>query len=443
MTTAYASTAVLTELQSESKLEVQITKQATVLITRATAGWKAATRIAFRFFFAYFALYVVAGFVDWPWSKIVPWVGQHVLRLGYTMVVGPNGSGDTTFDYVQLLVFAVLAAVATFVWTILDRKRSNYEKLYPWLKLTLRLFLGAALLAYGAVKLIPTQMPVPSLARLTQTYGESSPMGLLWTFMGASKSYESFAGSCEMLAGILLFLPASATLGALLSIGVLTNVFMLNMSYDVPVKLFSFHLLLMSVFLAAPDLRRLAQLFLFRREAKLAADRPLFKRKWLNRVVLGLQLAIGLFVMSLALYTAHDVSKAMSEKVGPQLYGIWSVEEYAVDGKVVPSLATNPTQWQRVFFENPTLFRVQTINGQTQKFPLKLDEAKKTLTLTRFEDQGWKADLSFEKPQSNLMVLSGQIDGHRIVARLQHVDTPKVLLTTRGFHWINEHPFNR
>jgi hypothetical protein len=268
-------------------------------------------------------------------------------------------------------------------------------------------------------------------------------MGLLWTFMGASKSYQSFAGSCEMLAGILLFLPASTTLGALLSIGVMTNVFMLNMSYDVPVKLFSFHLLLMSVFLAAPDLRRLAQLFLFRREAKLSTDQPLFRRKWPNRVVLALQLAVGLFVASAGLYMAHQMSKSMSETVGPQLYGIWSIEEYAVDGKVVASLVADQTQWRRVFFENPTSLRVQTMNGQVQRFPLSLDEAKKTLTVTRFDDQKWKAYLSFEKPQSNLMVLSGQMDGHRIVARLQHVDTPKALLTTRGFHWINEHPFNR
>jgi hypothetical protein len=268
-------------------------------------------------------------------------------------------------------------------------------------------------------------------------------MGLLWTFMGASKSYQSFAGSCEMLAGILLFLPTSTTVGALLSIGVMTNVFMLNMSYDVPVKLFSLHLLLMSVFMAAPDLRRLAKLFLFRREAMLSADRPLFRRKWLNRTVLGLQLAVGLFVASAGLYMAHQMSKSMSETVGQQLYGIWSIEEYAVDGKVVPSLVTDQARWRRVFFENPTWLRVQTMNGQIQRFPLRLDEAKKTLTVTRFDDQKWEANLSFEKPQSNLMVLSGQMDGHRIVVRLQHVDTPKALLTSRGFHWINELPFNR
>ena len=116
------------------------------------------------------------------------------------------------------------------------------------------------MISYGAVKVIKSQFPDPSLARLMQTYGDSSPMGLLWTFMGASKSYNIFTGGVECLGGFLLFIPRLTTLGALVSIGALANIFMLNMSYDVPVKLYSFHLLLMAVVLAAPDLRRLCRL---------------------------------------------------------------------------------------------------------------------------------------------------------------------------------------
>ncbi|MFY9224894.1 MAG: hypothetical protein WAQ98_19635, partial [Blastocatellia bacterium] len=71
------------------------------------------------------------------------------------------------------------------------------------------------------------------LDRLIQPFGDASPMGLAWTFMGASYSYNFFAGMGEMLAGFLLIFPQTATLGALVAIGVISNIVMLNFSYDI------------------------------------------------------------------------------------------------------------------------------------------------------------------------------------------------------------------
>ena len=80
--------------------------------------------------------------------------------------------------------------------------------------------------------------------------------------MGASESYNVFTGAGEILGGLLLTTRRTTLLGAIVSLGVLGHVAMLNFSYDVPVKLFSLHLLAMAVFLIAPDLRRLATMFL-------------------------------------------------------------------------------------------------------------------------------------------------------------------------------------
>ena len=101
----------------------------------------------------------------------------------------------------------------------------------------LRLVLAATMIPYGAAKIFPWQFPAPTLSKLIQRYGDSSPMGLLWTFMGASRSYSFFGGATELLAGMLLVVPRLATLGALVCIGVMSNVLMLNLGYDVPVKL--------------------------------------------------------------------------------------------------------------------------------------------------------------------------------------------------------------
>jgi hypothetical protein len=81
-------------------------------------------------------------------------------------------------------------------------------------------------------------------------------------FRGSFPAYKIFAGCAETLGGLLLILPRTATLGALVCLADLTQVFVLNMMYAVPVKLFSFHLILFAVFLLAPGARRLVNFFL-------------------------------------------------------------------------------------------------------------------------------------------------------------------------------------
>ena len=41
------------------------------------------------------------------------------------------------------------------------------------------------------------------------------------------------------------------------------------------------------------------------------------------------------------------------------------------------------------------------------------------------------------------LVLDGTMDGHTIQMRLKLVDRSKLTLVSRGFHWINEYPFQR
>ena len=41
------------------------------------------------------------------------------------------------------------------------------------------------------------------------------------------------------------------------------------------------------------------------------------------------------------------------------------------------------------------------------------------------------------------LTLHGEIDGHVIDVSLEKIVADHMLLRTRGFHWINEEPFNR
>lgn len=252
--------------------------------------WSHPARWAFRFWFAYFALYLamhgnvtlfalipVIGFpiqvaLAKPSQALAMWLGKHVFHLsGIAATWHGGGSGDTALHWLQALGFVLVAALASLIWSALDWRRPNYALLHVWLRFFLRLTLGVGMLAYGFAKLFPLQMRVPSFAILNNTYGNSSPMTLLWTMIGLHPGYEVVCGAFEVIAGILILVRRTATLGAIVSFAVMLNVFLYNLFFDVPVKLYAGNLLLFALFLMLPEARALWDFFVQRRPAHLSA----------------------------------------------------------------------------------------------------------------------------------------------------------------------------
>jgi uncharacterized membrane protein YphA (DoxX/SURF4 family) len=423
---------------------------------RPAPVWSPMKRLLFRFAFCYLVLYsfpfplyyipyvgMIGMWTFQMWNKLVPWVGQQV--FGVTITVFPNGSGDTTFNYVQVFCYLVIATAVTLVWSLLDRRRPNYVRLYEWLRVYVRFVLAVAMIGYGTSKAVPTQFPAPAFDRLMQPYGDSSPMGLLWTFMGASAAYTMFTGIGELAGGLLLAFRRTTLLGALVCIGIMTNVVMLNFSYDVPVKLYSTHLLLMAAFLAAHDLHRLANVLVLNRPAEPAVDRPLFRRKWLHYGTKALAVLFVAYLTVTGLQFSYKQRQDYSEAEAAKspLYGLWNVEEMMVDGKVRPPLVTDRDRWRRAMFTGGNRMSFQLMSDSRARYNVEIDRKKRTLAFTKRDDPNWKSTLAYNRPEPKLLVMQGTFDGHQVRARLRQEEIPKFLLMTRGFHWINERPFNR
>ena len=421
-------------------------------------AWGPVQRAVFRFLFCYLVLYnfpfpqdaipvygeVLEQSYRETWNLVLPWVGEHV--LGVEVRYRFSGSGDTTYRYVQVFCCLILALAATAVWTLLDRRRANpanTARLYEWLRVYVRFVLAAAMIVYGAYKVIPEQFGTPFPSDLLQPIGESSPMKLLWTFMGASIPYVIFTGAAEMLGGLLLAARRTTLLGALVCIGVLSNVVMLNLSYDVPVKLYSSHLLLMAVFLAAPDLKRLASLFVWNRRVPPAEERPLFASRRANRAALVFRTVFILFVTAAALRQSHKARQEFVEvATGHRLYGVWEVEDFAVDGAVRPLLATDETLWRRLVFEWPQTIGIQYAHESAiREYELRPDPGSHRYTLCC--DPEWTAAISYKRVEPDVLALEGTVEGEEIRGRFRRVDESRFPLLSRGFHWINEWPHNR
>jgi hypothetical protein len=224
-----------------------------------------------------------------------------------------------------------------------------------------------------------------------------------------------------------------------MSVGVLSNVVALNFSYDVPVKLYSMHLLAMAIFLLLPDAPRLTNFFILNRPAECVREPPLFRRTVWHRGALVLASLFVITVVGMSLYQSYDQRQFLMSRRSP-LYGIWEVEEFSL-GQSTP--AASNQRWQRIIFDIPNRITVQTPADPHQRFSLQLDQDKRTLTLRKREDPNWNTVLTYEQVSPEVMTLAGALNGSALTARLRRSEERKFLLTDRGFHWINEAPFNR
>src|SRR5262249_53769579 len=242
----------------------------------------------------------------------------------------------------------------------------------------------------------------------------------------------------------LLLLPRTTLLGALICVADSTMVFSLNMSYDVPVKLYSFHLLLMGAFLIGPDLGRLKNMFILNRQVEPARPARFFKGKWRNRIPQAALTALGLFLLGLNFYGAWQ-ARTQYGWLAPKspLYGIWNVEELSVDGQEKPPLVTDEGRWRRVIFQSPTGMAIQPMVGTNLYYRAALDMDESKIVLTKGNDADWKAEITFERQDADHLKIDGDMDGHRTRASLIRFDGAKFLLNNRGFHWVQEFPFNR
>ena len=381
-------------------------------------------------------------------GALVTWVGETILGIS-KVNTGETGSGDRIADWVFLLICACAALVAATVWTLVDRRRAHDERLRAMLRVLLRYTLAFVVVGYGVTKMFFGQFPPPNPGRLIQRYGDSSPMGLMWTFMGASPAYVFFSGLMETLGSMLLLWRRTTTLGALVLAGVMTNVVLLNFCYDVPVKINSSHYLVMCFILLVPVVRRLADVIVLDRATQPLPPEPTpSKRARVVRLMLK-YLAIG-FIAVMTLKDAMSSAGNQGDDDETWYGGYWLVEQFARDGQELP--AVEKTRWSRLRFQtSPDGLLVRwrfEDESRGDLYTVALDEKARTFTLT-YNDDPDKPHPSepivfhYARVDADHLMLDGSLGHAHLVVALARVHTETMLLVTRGFHWISEEPFNR
>jgi hypothetical protein len=423
----------------------------------ALPNWSFPKRLAFRFACTYLVLFhldwvlqgVAGRVVDQflyrrPMRGLSAWVAIHVFRLNPAVLSrGWGGNIDTPLYYIHNFDVLLIAAVTAIAWSLLDSKRREYRSLHSWVRILVRYSLAFSLFTYGFAKVFVTQMaPVwLYLSRLVQPFGDKSPAGLLWAFVGYSAPYQIFSGIAEVVPALLLLFRRTTTLGALLASAVLLHVVMLNFLYDVDIKLFSLNLLLAAVFLAAPDLPKLTRFFVFNQRVDPPdASGPVFDNRWLRITANACKIGVvSLYLYGTISFYYHN-SLFRPPTARPALYGLYDVETFVRNGDERPPLTTDPARWKRVIIDYypPKVMQVQMMDESFRPYNVEYDKMGNSVTVFLGGDKTKKYVLECSRPDQDHILMEGKLANDSLAIRLKRIDPSKFLLLNRGFRWIQE-----
>jgi hypothetical protein len=431
--------------------------------------WSLPARIGFRFAFCYFGGYCLFNGNATIWSAI-PLAGdpiQDVFARAFALPaqflaqhlfhveppgnqLHPTGSGDTAIIWIAVLLLLLASLLATAIWTALDRRRPHYQTLAAWLRFLIRLTLAVGMVTYGLAKVFPLQMPPPTIGSLSEPLGMHSPMSLLWTFIGVNPWYEMVCGGAELLAGLLLLFRRTALAGALFTTFVVSNVLLYNLAFDVPVKLYAGHLLLLSLFVILPDARALFRFFWMHEPARPTgvwvppSSRRVFRRATIAVEVTFAALALGGSLLGVG----QGWRNTQRQNAIPcPLCGDWHIDT----ATLLDSTGQTTQHWPQLskgqpaaelILNNPIRGSLRDSAGDATYVPIKTDTPAHTLEFD-IPDKP-KIVYATQSPDASHLILTPTGDAAKTAAILHLTllsPADGYPLLNRGFHWISEYPY--
>ena len=374
-------------------------------------------------------------------ESISSWIGKNIFFIEETIKNNRSGSGDTLYNYVQFYSFLLLSLVLTTVIQSIiyfNKLKWNYVKIQYWFFVYLRLYLFTVLLSYGLAKVFPLQFRSPDYFRLLTNFGDFSPMGLEWTYMGYSRGYTFLAGLIEVIGALFLLHIRTVKLGSIIILGVMFNVIAVNIFYDVPVKLYAIRYFVIAFILILPDFKRILFVLLdFPVKEKIEKYVPFTGKKNIVLLICKWLIILVYTGNSLSFFIKRDFSEQK-----PINKGLYKVTDFFRNGQNIPPLITDSTRIRYFAVERYNNIGIMNMLKQKSYYRVQLDTLKKLYTLQSFRDSLDVYKLTYHKKNDSLY-FEGTHKNDSIKIKTVKLEKTDFNLYQRPFTWVSEIPFNR
>jgi uncharacterized membrane protein YphA (DoxX/SURF4 family) len=217
----------------------------------------------------------------------------------------PGGCGDYPQNFEVLFKGMGIGGAFFLLYCIIYPKIANASVAQPVLLTVIRYFLAYTILSYGYAKIFAGQFP-HTMVNMDARFVELSPMRVAWAFFGYSRGYQEFLGWAEVVPAVLLLFRRTTLIGAILMFIVMLNVFLVNIFFDVCVKLNSGIYTVLAFYIMLQSTSRLWTFFFTNRVAMPApVDNRNFP-KWAKITGMVLNYGMLLYILYLSVEGAYN-----------------------------------------------------------------------------------------------------------------------------------------
>jgi hypothetical protein len=366
---------------------------------------------------------------------VAKWTAGTFFHAADSVILQPTGSGDTAYQYSMKFFWLLVALVVTTIWLLIDRKGKSFAKSNDLFRMSIRFLLVSVLFQYGFGKLHQFS-PIGDL-ELDSTWGDTSPMGVIWKMMASNPNYTAFVGLLEAAPGFLLMFRRSSALGGILAAGVMAHIWMLNMFFDVPVKLHSLHYLVMALYIASPLFGRLFNVLLLNKPSEPILLIPPFQYKAVRYTSIFVGVAYWGYFSYVSVNGWRESISKLSE-VKPPLVATWQVKSCMQNGAELIG-SEEKYFWSKIVFFREGYATFYNNFQSTMNAEYEIDKTKKNLTFTTESDKIYT--MKYELEGDNLTMSGDFTDGNTtIIARKTNPDR---VIFSKPFRWISEKPDHR
>jgi len=114
-----------------------------------------------------------------------------------------------------------------------------------------------------------------------------------------------------------------------------------------------------------------------------------------------------------------------------------------IDGVEREPLVTDYERWRRVVIQVPNSISFWRMDDTFFGRAATVNVDAKTISLSPATNTHGSSQFRFAQTDAEHLVLDGEFDGRAVRMETHLFDRQKLLLVNRGFHWIQELPFNR
>jgi len=284
--------------------------------------------------------------------------------------------GTDVRGYYNWAIAWVLATLIVLAFGRKFKKRwmLNNDIIAYWLRVLLRYRLALALTFYGIVKILPIQIPEPTLSELHTEYGDFLLWKLYYLTNGiATAGYLPVIGALEIVGGLLLLNRRTTVIGSGLLIAVLLNTVIINYVYEVGDQVYSSFLLLAAGVVFSYDGKRFYQLLI----VKIAVVPDGFWPVYGRRIAVLRPYLQSLFLLVIAAFSVQaylswkNSNYPFPDEEGlKDAEGIYDVKDFVWNGDSLAYSQTDSVRWKDVVFEKWNTLSIRT-NKKTQVDSLK------------------------------------------------------------------------